>query len=249
MKWFFAGLCKPVNDSSGAVTETEDWSMLPEPGFELENRYPSAQRAKPQGRRLTAAQQCIVLFLMVIAAGAVYAGLYPWGFFLGGNFHLLPYWTGLGKMHSKTAGDYFLYVEIWPSTRALETIIPHTFVKGRANLCTPKGERFYLNMSGEMRPHIYLNTVGEAIELDMGTWRKSMPIGQQFRPSFSIWGRWGRGEITGDDRERLSQSFLPDGTLRPQGSHTPPSQTEDIQVTLREGSFSEWKADCSQVRR
>lgn len=199
--------------------------------------------------KLTGAMQWVALFFLLVLVAGVYVVLFPWGFFLGGNFHPLPYWTGWGEMHSSKAGSYFLYVEIWPSTRQLETIIPHTFVKGRANLCTPRGERFVLRLSGEMRPHIYLNTVGEPIELDMNSWRASMPVGQQFRPNFSIWGRWGRGEITGDDREKLSQSFRPDGTLIPQGSYAVPSQAENIKFTLREGSFSQWQAACSQERR
>ena len=223
--------------------------MLPKADPELIKEYLSRQTSKRPPRKFTGSKQWVFLLFLAVLVGAVYVGLYPWGFFLGGNFHPLPDWTGWGKMHSNTAGDYFLYVEIWPSTRQLETIIPHTFVKGRANLCTPKGERFSLNLSGEMRPHIYLNTVGEPIELDMGNWRASMPVGQQQRPSFSIWGRWGRGEITGDDRKRLSQSFFPDGRLIPQGSYALPSQTEDIQVTLREGTFSQWKSACAQTQR
>lgn len=219
--------------------------MPQEKQTELINEYLSNHAAKPARRKLGGAKQWVFVSCLLALTAAIYAGLYGWGFFLGGTFHPLPIWTGWGKMHSSSAGDYVLYVAIWPSTKALETIIPHTFVRGRANLCTPKGQRFYLNLSGEMRPHIYLNTVGEAIELDMGNWRRSMPVGQQWRPSFSIWGRWGKGQITGDDRKKLSQSFSLNGTLIPQGSYAATSQTEDLQVTLREGSFSEWKAACS----
>ena len=218
--------------------------MMPEQQVEIVQQPLTRQVSKPARRTLSGGMQWIFVLLLLILVGAAYAGMYSWGFFLGGNFHLLPYWTGWGKMHSPTAGDYFLYVEVWPSTHALERIIPHTFVKGRGYLCTPKGERFYLNLSGEMRPHIYLNTIGEPIELDMWTWRTSMPIGKQTRPSFSIWGNWSKGEITGEDRQGLSKNFLPDGRLRPQNTSSAPAQIEDVRLTLHEGTRSEWDNAC-----
>lgn len=218
--------------------------MLPEQQFEIIKQRLSGQVSKPPRKKLTGPMQWIVLLLIAILVGAAYAGSYAWGFFLGGRFHPLPYWAGWGKMHSTTAGDYLLYVAVWPSTRPLERIIPHTFIRGRANLCTPDGQEFYMNLSGEMRPHIYLNTLGEPVELDMVTWRSPMPIGQQSRPSFSLWGRWGSGEITGEDRQGLSKNFLPDGKLRPPNTYAAPAQMEDIRVTLQEGTFFEWKNAC-----
>lgn len=218
--------------------------MVPEQRVEVGRKHLSEQFTRPQRGKLTGAMQWIVVFLVLVAVGAIYFGLYPWGFFLGGSFHPLPIWTGWGKMQSSQAGDYFLYVEIWPSTKALETIIPHTFVRGRGYLCTPKGEHFYMNLSGEMRPRIYLNTVGEPIELDMRNWRTPMPVARQLRPSFSIWGSWGRGEITGEDRQSLSKNFLPDGRLRPQNTYAAPAEMEDVRVVLRQGSRSQWESAC-----
>jgi hypothetical protein len=221
---------------------------LPEKQAELIRDYLSKRTPEPPRRKLTGAKQWVVLFLMLIGLGVLYVVLFPWGFFLGGSFHPFPHWTGWGKMHSSTAGDYFLYVEVWPSTRRLETVIPHTFVQGKAYLCTPKGEHFYLKLSGSMRPHIYLNTLGEPIGLSMYNWRAAMPIGQQERPDLSIQGRWGPGQIVGDDKTTLSQSFLPNGTLRPQNTYAPLSQKEDVQLTLHEGTYSEWEAACSAAR-
>lgn len=218
--------------------------MRPEQQFEIMQQRLSQQVSKPPRGKLAGGMQWIVVLLLLILVGAAYAGMYSWGFFLGGEFHPLPYWGGLGKMHSTARGDYFLFVEIWPSTRALETIIPHTFVKGKGHLCTPDGQRFSLNLSGEMRPHIFLNTLGEPIALNMGNWRATMPVGQLWRPSFSIWGVWGRGQISGDDHQTLSRNFLPDGRLRPQNTYPTPAEMEDLQVTLREGSFFEWEKVC-----
>lgn len=221
---------------------------MPEKQAELIRDYLSRRAPEPPRRKLTGARQWIVLFLMLIGVGALYVISFAWGFFLGGSFHPIPYWTGWGRMHSNTAGDYFLYVEVWPTTRRLETIVPHTFVQGKAYLCTPKGEHFYLKLSGSMRPHIYLNTLGEPIGLSMYNWRAASIIGRQERPDITVEGRWGQGQIVGDDKSTLSQSFLPNGTLIPQGKYALASQKEDIQLTLREGTYSEWESACAQVR-
>ena len=222
--------------------------MPPEQEAQLLKNCLSAQLPKRR-RPSSGVKRWLALVLILLFAAAVYVGLYPWGFFMGGDFHPLGYWCGWGRLHSKTAGDYFLYVEVSPQTRRMETIIPHTFVKGNGHLCTPEGELFSLRLNGDMPPHIYLNTVGQPIRLGMSNWRDVLPIGQESHPSFSLWGRWGKGEIVADDRHTLSQAFLPDGTLRPNGSHALPSQIEDIQMTLREGTYSEFKAACAKSHR
>jgi hypothetical protein len=229
--------------------KAESFDAAPQPAAKLIRDYMSAQIPKRSSRQLTGAKQWIALFLILIAAAAVYVGLYPWAFFMGGSLHPLGYWRGWGRMHSKNAGDYFLYVEIYPQTRNMQTTFPHTFVTGKGHLCTPKGQRFDLNLSGEMPPHIYLNTVGQPIRVGMYNWREVLPLGQQSRPSFSLWGRWGAGEIVADDRNTLSQAFMPDATLRPNGSHVLSSETEDVRITLHEGSYSNWESACGTAKK
>jgi hypothetical protein len=194
--------------------------------------------------RLGCMGQIFALILILIVVGAVYVALYPWAFFMGGNFHLFGYWQGWGRMHSKTAGDYFLYVRIWTMTGRTGSIIPGDPVKGSGYICTPKGESYYLSLGGGMPWGYYVNTVGKPIHIYMHNWRDAMIISPESRPSFDLYGRWGKGELTADDHQTLSIAFLPDGTLRPKNSPTPPAQREDIQVALREGSYSEYKAAC-----
>jgi hypothetical protein len=83
---------------------------------ENENATMSGQLPKRPRRPLSGATQWIVLLLALIFAVAVYVGLYPWAFFMGGNFHPLGFWRGWGHMPSAT-GDFLLYVEISPFTR------------------------------------------------------------------------------------------------------------------------------------
>src|SRR5215470_1798603 len=54
--------------------------------------------------------QCIVVLLfgvvLVLAITAVFA---PWGFYMGGKFHIIPYRQGWGRLPAPS-GDYVLYV-------------------------------------------------------------------------------------------------------------------------------------------
>ena len=72
----------------------------------------------PAPRR--ARQGCFVQLLGLLALGIVLglgipALLMPWAFYMGGQFHIIPQWTGWGRMHSKLAGDYILYVQLSPA--------------------------------------------------------------------------------------------------------------------------------------
>lgn len=220
--------------------------MTPEQEAQAIRSYLTGQR--PKRSPVGGVKQWLFVLLALIFAGTVYVGTSPWAFFMGGHFHPMGYWTGWGRMHSNTAGDYLLYVQISPEKRNMESIIPHTFVKGLADLCTPKGERYHLKLSGSMPPHIYLSTAGQPISLDLYNWRNALIIGQESRPTFYLWGQWGPGEVVADDRQTLSKAFLPNGTLRPAASRLPPAELEDIQLALHEGTRSQWEAACASAR-
>ena len=75
--------------------------------------------------------------ILVIASISILA---PWAFYLGGKFHILPYWQGWGKAHAKS-GDYLLYVQIEPTSRGSGMHL-ETNLTGTAYVCTP-GERTF----------------------------------------------------------------------------------------------------------
>lgn len=52
---------------------------------------------------MTAAIPLSVLILGIALILLVRAALNPWVLFLGGDFHPLGYWSGWGRMHSRTA--------------------------------------------------------------------------------------------------------------------------------------------------
>src|SRR5260221_11723783 len=66
--------------------------------------------------------------LLVLAITGVFA---PWAFYLGGNFHILPYWQGGGKLHAKS-GDYVMDIPIEPTSRGSRMYLDTTF---GANAC------------------------------------------------------------------------------------------------------------------
>lgn len=219
--------------------------MLPEQEAQAIKDYLAAKAPKRPKPRFSGKKQWFIVLLLLIAVGVMYAALNPWAFFMGGDFHPFGYWEGWGRMHSNTAGDYFLYVMIYPSMRRGSSIVPAEAVKGNARLCTPKGESFYLNLGGGMPWGYYVNSLGKSIHIYMYRYRTFSP---DDRPSFELYGKWGQGELIADDRKTISKAFLPDGTLRPNGSRFMPAEAEDIQVTLHEGSYSEWKAACATAR-
>jgi hypothetical protein len=58
---------------------------------QLINSLISRPGAKQPRRLLSGVTQWIVVLLLLIGVGALYVGLYPWSFFMGGNFHPLGY--------------------------------------------------------------------------------------------------------------------------------------------------------------
>jgi len=211
--------------------------------FGVKCRAPSSQAG---AIRLGCFGQAFGLFLLLVGLGVLYVALNPWAFFMGGNLHPLGYWHGWGQMKSKTAGDHFLYVEIYPNMHSRGRVVPSTPVTGKAWLCTPRGEHFYLTLGGGMPWGYYVNTLGKPINMYFRNWHDASIIKPDSRPSFELYGHWGQGELIADDHKTLSAAFLPDGTLRPQGSRVSPAEYEDTQVTLREGSYSEFKVACRE---
>jgi hypothetical protein len=197
--------------------------------------------------RLGCLGQLLVLGLILVGVGLLYAVLTPWAFFMGGNFHPLGSWAGWGVMKSKTAGNYLLFVRISPAIRGHQ-MFPAWDVKGTGYLCTPKGERFTLKLGGDMPRKFWVNSLGQPVHLWMDNWRVTLPIGAQRRPYIRIDGHWAPSEVIGDDHKSISGAFLPDGTLRPHGSYPSASQTELIPVTLHEGSYSSFEAACRASR-
>ncbi len=178
----------------------------------------------------------------------IYAVFAPWAFFLGGRFHPLAYWHGWGRLQASAAGEYVVFVQMWP-TPGGRTGRPS--VTGSAELCTPRGEHFSLRLGGGMmNKHVGLDSDGQPMHLYM--YRRSWLSGSfntERRPRLELQGRWRNPDLVMDDRGSLSRAFLPDGRLYLGPPSRQPAARETLPVTLRSGSRSDFELACEASRR
>jgi len=181
------------------------------------------------------------LFLLVTAVFA------PWGFFLGGKFHIIPDWQGWGTLQAKS-GKYVVYVRFQPR-RSGSRVYPEPSVGGIAYLCSPRGETFRMHLGGGMRRGIGLSTDGEKITLYMNYYPTFFGnLRSDHRPSIELRGQWHNPDITMDDHGSISRAFEPDGTVTRSNDPKRPYPGEIVPVTLVPGSYSDFEATCKLSR-
>jgi hypothetical protein len=179
---------------------------------------------------------------------AINATLYPYAFTLGGHFHPLPYWSGWGRTHVESAGgDYLLFIGVGPWSNRYARY-PGSSLRGRAWVCTPKGEMLMMYLGGGMDRIWRGPTVGKSVGLYMNYWPAlSGNFRTDHRPSLKFQGHWADRSMQLDDEKTISRAFLSDGTVfRSQpGAH--PGGNEIATIDVREGSWSDFKAACSAM--
>jgi hypothetical protein len=211
-------------------------------------RVPVSVMHSPQNPQSKSRQGClgclgklVVIFLLgAVVVLAITAAFKPWGFFLGGKFHIIPSWQGWGTLHAKS-GNYILQVHLDTNIKGRRS----SDLKGVAYLCTPRGERFRLNLIGNMRRNLNLSTDGEAIRLGMSY----RPYGSFFsgdaRPSLELRGHWQNPNLVMDDNGSISRAFQPDGRVYFGHDRNRPYAAEIVPVTLTEGTSSQFEAACA----
>jgi hypothetical protein len=217
-------------------------------GAGLFDRVNSPAGLSPRRRRRRFGLLTQLLLLLILGSAfflLVTAVFAPWGYYLGGHFHPLPFWQGWGRTHVAAAGgDYLLFVRVEPSSRGSKMYLS-TNLRGIAYLCTPKGERFRLSLGGSMPRHLPLDTVGQPIHLYMSNapgWKTGFITDR--RPYLNFYGKWADRQLVLDDHKTLSNAFLPDGTLYKAHDSNHPRAGEATQVTLKEGTYTEFEAAC-----
>src|SRR5215475_2254989 len=81
----------------------------------------------------------VPVFLLVFEALAT-----PYGFYLGGHFHLIPMWQGMGTAHAANGRDYIIFISIYPN--ASNPGRYDSSLTGNGFLCTPKREKFRMRV-------------------------------------------------------------------------------------------------------
>jgi hypothetical protein len=211
----------------------------------------SLSQSSPRKRR-KGCLGCLGQSVLVLVLGAVFltalTGLfYPWAFYLGGKFHIVPMWQGWGRLHGK-AGDYLVWVQFEPTPRGSKMYLESNLT-GNAYLCTPRGERFPMHLGGGMPKHLNLSTDGEPIHLYMNYW----PLWyggfiNDRRPSLEFRGKWQNPKIVMDDHGSIANAFEPDGTVYRGHSPNHPYSTEGIPITFMEGPRSEFDDACTAMK-
>ena len=191
------------------------------------------------------------VILLLLLAGIFYVAMIgvfaPWAFYLGGKFHITPYWQGWGKLHTKSS-DYLMYVSIEPTSRGSKMYL-ETNLAGNAYVCTPRGESLRLKMGGGMRKHLNLSTDGEAIHLYMHYWPWNAQFLTDHRPSLVLRGHWQNPNLVMDDDGTIAKAFQPDGTVYMGNDHNRTYSPEVVPITFTEGSYSDFSAACAAMRR
>jgi len=190
-----------------------------------------------------------LIVVLVLVGGAMLAALAvfaPWGFFMGGQFHIMPTWQGWGRMHSNSAGgDFAIYVWFWPDSGRLRGL---TYVKGNAMLCTPRGERFNLTLGGNFERPAGLDLNGKTASFYMyNRTVKHILSGGNARPELELRGRWNNPDLALDDHGSIQRNFDHDARLRTSVTGVP-YLGEVSPVTLREGGKGDFEAACTAVK-
>jgi hypothetical protein len=194
------------------------------------------------------------LVLVLLVVGAVMAGatylFAPWAYYMGGRFHWFPMWQGVGRLHSNSGGgDYAIYVWFWPDHGKFRQL---AYVQGRAMVCTPRGEKFNLNLGGD-----FAKPDGGWRVRDLNGTRVSLYMfnrtaahifgGATPRPDLKLRGHWQNPDLVLDDDSSIQRNFDHNATLYTDVKNIP-YKGEISPVTLREGGKSEFEAACAAVK-
>jgi hypothetical protein len=206
--------------------------------FLLPTQLPGPRKA----RHGCVVQVLAALALGVVVMGGVMALTTPWAFYMGGHFHIVPQWTGWGRMHSNLAGDYALLVTFSPRAgRGLGL----THLSGNGWLCTPRGEKFKLRLGGDFQNPHGTDLQGKTAHLYMNNYST---FSGSSAPSLDFRGKWNNPDLVLNDGGSLNRAFDPGGALVT-NRHMRPYDQEVVPLTLHEGSNSEFTAACAALKK
>jgi hypothetical protein len=159
----------------------------------------------------------------------------PWAFHIGGHWTPLLYWSGYGKLATRT-GTYPLYVLFYPSSHFsrlhLDGLNPAGGLQGTGALCTSPGVVEALKLSGTVYgPWSSTNdgTMGfRLLEI------RVLDVGQR-QGYFDLYGRWEGAVLTMDDGDQANGLFRTG------------LKVEHASIRLNGGSYSDFKAACAKA--
>jgi hypothetical protein len=189
---------------------------------------------------LKLATLAVLAFGFPFAMDAVFA---PWAFFMGGHFHLNPKWAGWGRMHSKTSGDYTIYITISPSFGRGHSL---TDIAGKGALCTQHGDVYRLSLAGSFEKGSGVDLQGRTATIYPHSYNPKLTGHND--PSLEFRGMWNNPDLVLDDQGSINRAFDPDGGLAKKSRARSDNQ-ERVSLTLHEGSRSDFDTACAALRR
>jgi hypothetical protein len=175
----------------------------------------------------------------LLGAVALFA---PWGYYLGGSFHVLPYWQGWGTTRSRTGATYAVFMSMHPES---PTRLGSAYLSGNGYICTPQHERIRLKMNALMGRNLGRNTEGEAISVHMYNWSVQRILNAVRRPSFELRGRWSGNSLVMTDIGSIHSAFLADGSVN---RGRLPAAADTLPITINGGTMSGFDAACDAMR-
>ena len=180
---------------------------------------------------------CATLFVTLVLGVAVLYGVIavtdPWAFHIGGRWTPLLYWSGSGKLLTKS-GTYPLYISFFPSSHFsrlhLDGLRPTGGLQGSGWLCTSRGAMQSLELTGTIYGG-WRSTEGSLMNFRLLE-RRIFNSGQR-RGFFNLYGRWQGPQLVMQDRGELGSTFR--SGLKIEGAS----------VTLDWGRYSDFKAMCA----
>ena len=168
--------------------------------------------------------------------------LAPYNYTMGGHFHVMPGWQGVARLHTATSGgDYVMWIRFDPTTPGYRK----SPLTGIAHLCTPRGERFTLNMGGSLPGKAGKDLTGVPLHLYMFRYTAAARLSGDTRPKIDLWGSFGDRALTVDDHATVAHAFNPDGTLN--DGHWKGARDEKLHFVLHEGSPWTIRPSCAEM--
>jgi hypothetical protein len=192
-------------------------------------------------------QMIYLAVLAILVTVGVAAITSPWAFFMGGGFHWLPMWQGVGRMHSNLGGgDYAVYVYFYPKVGRYMGL---RHVAGDGLLCTPRGEKIYFTLGGDFDKTMGRDSNGKSASFYMNSATTMQRfLGQSSQIKLELRGKWNNPDLVLDDHGSIARYFEPDGTVYTGNRAGRPYMREVVPVTLHPGSKGDFEAACQAVK-
>jgi hypothetical protein len=190
------------------------------------------------------------LVVTVLIAAGVLSAFSPWSFFIGGRFTPLAQWTGYGKMHSPSGGDYGLFLRLahHQSDDIAGSFAAKPNLRGSAILCTPQGDKYEYRLEGTVR-NAWLQTEGRPtglrlVTLDGEPQHRDLRLQNLGLPNDDLRGVWRHGNLVLDDNGSASSRVPSASPKTRHGKHRPARKGDHPAIVVSYGNLAAFNNFC-----